>query len=100
MSSTDWKSKCNYVTSIKSIKSSKYKNNDDVISFSILPRLILSHNKSYVFLITSPNININVFNSGCGDQGLFIVSMDDKAILNGFICRKISDLALDNSMIY
>ena len=100
LSSTDWKSKCNYVTSIKSIKSSKYKNNDDVISFSILPRLILNHNKSYVFLITSPNININVFNSGCGDQGLFIVSMDDKAILNGFICRKISDLALDNSMIY
>ena len=53
-----------------------------------------------MFLITSPNLNINVFNSGSGDQGLFIISYDDKAILNGFICKKISDFTLDNSIIW
>ena len=96
LSSLDWKKKCNYVTSIKSIKSSIYKNNDEAIIFDLSTKLILYHDKSYVFLITSPNLNINVFNSGSGDQGLFIISLDDKAILNGFICKKISDLALDN----
>ena len=97
LSSSDWKNKCKYITSIKSINSSPYKNNDDVICFSISPQLILYHDKSYVFLISSPNSNINVFNSGSGGQGLFIVSSDDKAILNGFSCKKISDLALNNT---
>jgi hypothetical protein len=99
LSSSDWKNKCNYVTTIKSIKTSKYKNNDDAISFEIYPQLIIYHDKSYVFSITSPNLNINTFSSGSGDQGLFIVSFDDKAILNGFICIKISDLALENQVI-
>ena len=97
LSSPDWKNKCKYISSIKSINSSPYKNNDDAICFSISPHLILYHDKSYVFLISSPNANINAFNSGSGDQGLFIVSRDDKAILNGFSCKKISDLALNNS---
>ena len=99
LSSSDWKNKCNYVTTIKSIKTSKYKNNDDAISFEVYPQLIIYHDKSYVFSITSPNLNINAFTSGSGDQGLFIVSFDDKAILNGFICIKISDLALENQVI-
>ena len=94
LSSSDWKNKCKYITSIKSIKSSLYKNNEDAMIFSISPNLILQHDKSYVFLISSPNFNINVFSSGSGDQGLFIISSDDKSILNGFICKKISDLSL------
>jgi hypothetical protein len=96
LSSIDWKDKCKFLTTIKSIKSSTYRNNDDVISFSITSNLILRHNKTYVFLINTPKININVFNSGCGDQGLFIISSDDKAILNGFICKKLSDFCLNN----
>ena len=96
LSSAEWKKKCKYVTSIKSIKSSSYDNNEDSKSFLISPQLLLYHDKSYVFLITSPNSNINVFNSGCGDQGIFIISSNNKSILNGFICKKISDLALDN----
>jgi hypothetical protein len=95
LSSIDWKDKCKFLTTIKSIKSSTYINNDDVISFSINSNLILRHNKTYVFLINTPKININVFNSGCGDQGLFIISSDDKAILNGFICKKLSDFCLN-----
>ena len=95
LSSIDWKDKCKFLTTIKSIKSSTYRNNDDVISFSITSNLILRHNKTYVFLINTPKININVFNSGCGDQGLFIISSDDKAILNGFICKKLSDFCLN-----
>ena len=94
LSSSDWKNKCKYITSIKSIKSSLYKNNEDAMIFSISPNLILQHDKSYVFVISSPNFNINVFSSGSGDQGLFIISSDDKSILNGFICKKISDLSL------
>ena len=98
LSSMDWKDKCKYITSIKSIKSSSYDNNEDAISFTISPQLLLYHDKSYVFLITSPNININVFSSGCGDNGVFIISSNiNKAILNGFTCKNISDLALDNS---
>ena len=98
LSSIDWKDKCKYVTSIKSINSSSYENNEDAISFTISPQLLLYHDKSYVFLITSPNLNINVFSSGCGDNGVFIVSSNiNKAILNGFTCKNISDLALDNS---
>jgi len=95
LSSIDWKDKCKFLTTIKSIKSSTYRNNDDVISFSITSNLILRHNKTYVFLINTPKININVFNSGCGDQGLFIISSDDKAILNGFVCKKLSDFCLN-----
>lgn len=94
LSSPDWKNKCKYVTSIKSVNSSPYKNNEDAKSFLIYPHLILQHDKSYVFLINSPNFNINVFSSGSGDQGLFIISIDDKSILNGIICKKISDLSL------
>ena len=93
--SSDWKNKCKYITSIKSIKSSSYKNNEDAMCFSISPNLILQHDKTYVFLIKAPNFNINVFSSGSGDQGLFIISSDDKSILNGFICKKISDLSLE-----
>ena len=98
LSSGDWRNKCKYLTSIKSINSSSYKNNEDAKSFSISPKLILYHDKSYVFLITSPDLKINVFNSGSGDQGLFIISNDDKAILNGFICKRISDLCLNHTV--
>ncbi len=100
LSSSEWKKKCNYTTTIKSVIKSQYKNNDDAISFEIFPKLMILHDKSYVFLITSPNLNINTFSSGSGDQGLFIVSFDDKSILNGFICKQISDLAVDNPQLY
>jgi len=95
LSSINWKDKCKFLTTIKSINSSSYKNNDDAISFSITSNLILRHNKTYIFLINTPKRNINVFNSGCGDQGLFIISSDDKAILNGFTCKKLSDLCIN-----
>ena len=97
--SGDWQKKCKYLTSIKSINSSIYKNNEDAKSFSIWPKIILYHDKSYVFLITSPDLRINVFNSGSADQGLFIISNDDKAILNGFNCKIISDLSLDETIL-
>ena len=100
LSSSDWEKKCNYITTIRSVIKSQYKNNDDAISFEIFPKLMILHDKSYVFLITSPNLNINTFSSGSGDQGLFIVSFDDKSILNGFICKQISDLAVDNPQLY
>ena len=91
-----WKNKCKFITTIKSVKSSQYKDNDDVLSFSIWPRFNLHHDKTYIFLISTPLIKINVFNSGEGDQELFIISSDNKCIINGIKCKKLSDFSLDN----
>ncbi len=92
--SPSWKNKCNYITTIKTMKNSDYKNNEDVLSFSIWPKFVLKHDKTYVFLVSTPIININVFDSGAGDQGLFIISGDNRAIINGIICKKLSDFCI------
>ena len=92
LSSFNWKDKCKYITSIKSIKSLSYNDNDDVISFSIWPKFNLYHHKSYIFLVSSPILNINSFDSGSGGQGLFVISPDNKCIINGIKCKKFSDL--------
>lgn len=92
----NWKNKCKFVTTIRSAKSSQYKNNDDVLSFSICPKFNLYHDKTYIFLISTPLMKINVFNSGEGDQELFIISSDNKCIINGIKCKKLSDFSLDN----
>ena len=94
--SPSWKNKCNYITTIKTMKNSDYKNNEDVLSFSIWPKFILKHDKTYIFLVSTPIMNINVFDSGAGDQGLFIISGDNRAIINGIICKKLSDFCVDN----
>ena len=97
---SNWNSQCKYITSIKSIRSSTYKNNgeinEEVVSFSINPKINLYHDKTYVFLIKTPTFNINIFESGATDQGIFIVSSDNKNIINGFICKKLSDFCVDN----
>ena len=96
ISSYNWKNKCNYITTIKTMKSTSYKHNEDVLSFSIWPRFNLLHDKTYIFLISTPYKNINVFDSGVGDQGLFIISGGNKAIINGIVCKKISDFSVEN----
>ena len=96
LKSYNWKNKCDYITTIKTMKNSDYKNNEDVLSFSIWPRFILKHDKTYIFLVSTPINNINVFDSGVGDQGLFIISGDKRAIINGIICKKLSDFCIDN----
>ena len=46
----------------------------------------------YIFLITSSNKKMYAFNPRhISKEGLFIVSKDDKSILNGFKAKKISD---------
>ena len=95
LSSFNWKNKCNYITTIKSLKTSDYKNNDDVLSFTIWPKFMLYHNKTYIFLVSTPIKKINVFDLGSLDQGLFIISGDNKSIINGIICKKISDFCKD-----
>ena len=96
LSSFNWKNKCNYITTIKSLKTSDYKNNDDVLSFTIWPKFKLYHNKTYIFLVSTPIKKINVFDLGSLDQGLFIISGDNKSIINGIICKKFSDFCKDN----
>jgi hypothetical protein len=96
ISSYNWKNKCNYITTIKTMKSMSYKHNEDVLSFSIWPKFNLLHDKTYIFLISTPYKNINVFDSGAGDQGLFIISGGNKAIINGIVCKKISDFSVEN----
>ena len=51
ISSYNWKNKCNYITTIKTMKSTSYKHNEDVLSFSIWPRFNLLHDKTYIFLV-------------------------------------------------
>ena len=96
LSNLNWKNKCKYITTIKSMKSSKYDNNEDVLSFSIWPKFNLYHDKTYIILVSTPLMNIKVFDSGVGDQGLFIISKDKKAIINGIIGKKLSDFSIDN----
>ena len=96
LSDFNWKNKCEFITTIKSVKNSQYKNNEDALSFSIWPKFNLYHDKIYIFLTSTPLKKINVFNSGEGDQGLFIISSDNKCIINGIISKKVSDFSINN----
>ena len=91
LSSFNLENNYNYVASIKSVKYSDYSDNENVVSFSIWPKFNLYHHKSYVFLVYSPIKNINAFDSGSAGQGLFIISSDNKCIINGIVCKKFSD---------
>ena len=91
----NWKNKCKYVTTIKSMKRSSYKNNEDVLSYSIWPTFNVFHDKTYVFLVSAPLMKIKVFDSGAGDQGLFIISNENKCIINGIIGKKLSDFSIN-----
>ena len=89
----NWKERANLITTIKSGNIKKSKENYDAICFEINRKFILTHGKSYVFLVTSLNKKIyDLQNKNISKEGLIIISKDDKNILNGFKVKKISDL--------
>ena len=89
----NWKERSNLITTIKSGNIKKSKENYDAICFEINRKFILTHGKSYVFLVTSQNKKIYAFqNKNISKEGLIIISKDDKSILNGFKVKKVSDL--------
>ena len=94
LSSFNWESKCKFISSIKSVKSSSYKNNEDIISFSLWPKFNLCQHKAYIFLVYTPIMSINIFDSGLGDQGLYVISSDNKCIINGIVGKQFSDFCL------
>ena len=88
----NWKERTTLVSTIKSGNIKKSKENYDANCFEINRKFILSHGRMYIFLITSSNKKMYAFNPRhISKEGLFIVSKDDKSILNGFKAKKISD---------
>ena len=88
----NWKERCSLITIIKSSAMKKSKENYDANCFEINRKFILTQGKVYVFLITTSNKKVYAFNPRhLAKEGLVIISKDDKAILNGFKSKKISD---------
>ena len=70
----------------------KSKDNYDGNCFEINRKFILSHGKIYIFVVTSSNKRVYTFNPrDFHNNGLIIVTRDDKGILNGFKAKRISD---------
>ena len=89
----NWKEKSSLISIIKSGALRKSKENYDANCFEINREFILGHGKVYIFLVTSNNKKVYAFNPRrISKDGLVIISRDDKAILSGFKCKKISDL--------
>jgi len=87
----NWKEKTNFVTSFKSVKVKKSKCYNANL-FEINRKFILLEGKMYIFVIKSINKKLYAFNGRhVSNDGLFIVSKNDKSLLNGFRVKAISD---------
>ena len=88
----NWKERSNLIATVKSVKVQKSKDNYNANLFEISRKFIMPQGKMYIFLIKSPNKKLYAF---CGrhisQDGIFIVSKNDKSILNGFRGKSLSD---------
>ena len=88
----NWKERTNFVTTFKSNKAQKCKDNYNGNLFEINRKFILLQGKMYIFLIKSNNKKVDAFiGRDITVDGIFIVSKGDKAIINGFRGKPISD---------
>ena len=88
----NWKEKSTLICVVKSGALRKSKDNYDGNCFEINRKFILSHGKIYIFVVTSCNKRVYTFNPrDFHNNGLIIVTRDDKGILNGFKAKRISD---------
>ena len=88
----NWKEKSTLISVLKSGAMRKSKENYDGNCFEINRNFILSHGKIYIFVVTSSNKRVYTFNPrDFHNNGLIIVTRDDKGILNGFKAKRISD---------
>ena len=80
------------MTTFKSNKAQKCKDNYNGNLFEINRKFILLQGKMYIFLIKSNNKKVDAFiGRDITVDGIFIVSKGDKAIINGFRGKPISD---------
>ena len=88
----NWKEKSNLIATIKSVKVQKSKDNYNANLFELSRRFIMPQGKIYIFLIKSSYKKLYAF---CGrhisSEGIFIVSKNDKSLLNGFRGKTMSD---------
>ena len=93
---SNWKEKTNFVTTFKSIKVKNSKSyNCDL--FEISRKFILLVGKIYVFVIKSNNKKVDVFNGKrIHTEGVYIVSKNNKSILDGFRAKAISDFTANS----
>ena len=90
--SLNWKEKTNFVTSFKSAKAKKSKENRRANLFELNRKFILLEGKMYIFVIKSPNKRIYAFGGRrTTSDGVYIFTKNDKAVLNGFRGKDISD---------
>ena len=88
----NWKEKSTLICVVKSGALRKSKDNYDGNCFEINKKFILLHGKIYIFVVTSSNKRVYTFNPrDFHNNGLIIVTRDDKGILNGFKAKRISD---------
>ena len=89
---SNWKDKTTFITSFKSLKARKSKDNWRANLFEINRKFILLQGKMYIFLIKSSNKRVHVFyGNDITTDGILIVSRNDKSIINGFRGKIISD---------
>ena len=92
----NWKEKTNFVTSFKSIKVKNSKSYNCNL-FEINRKFILLEGKIYVFVIKSNNKKLDVFNGKrIHTEGVYIVSKNNKSILDGFRAKAISDFTANS----
>ena len=88
----NWRERTNFVTTFKSNKAKKSKDNYNANLFEINRKFVLLEGKMYIFLIKSNSKKVDAFiGRDICTEGIFIVSKGDKAILNGFRGKPISD---------
>ena len=89
----NWKEKSNFISLIKSDNMRKSKENYNANCFEINRKFILHQGIIYIFVITASNKKLEAFNSRhISNEGLVIISKDDRSLLSGFKAKKISDL--------
>ena len=91
--SLNWKDKTNFVTSFKSVKAIKSKENSySAVLYELNRKFILLQGKMYIFVIKSNNKKLDAFyGRHISKDGVFIVSKNDKSLLSGFRGKSISD---------
>ena len=93
---SNWKEKTNLVTTFKSIKVKNSKSYNCNL-FEISRKFILLQGKIYVFVIKSNNKKLDVFNGRrIYTDGIYIVSKNNKSILDGFRAKAISDFTANS----
>ena len=92
----NWKEKTNFITSFKSVKVKKSKCYNANL-FEINRKFILLEGKTYIFVVKSTNKKMYAFSGRhVSNDGLFIVSKNDKSLLNGFRVKAISDFVANS----